>query len=1582
MVKKFPVDSNAAAQEKGLAAVLVFIELSATTVSGKYAEAIVSGIITKCLLSSKQKTKELASSIILMYIEAEKTEVVIEELVKGLDNKSPKIVSQCISLLKESLTAFGPKVVKPSPLIKIVLSKIEDRDKMVREETKLLAIAIYSWLKEAFKPQLSGLKPVQLSELETEFAKIASERPSVTRFLRSEQVRVQTNSGDANLPEVDGNAASALPLADDIDPFELLEPVDILPKLPADFYTMCEAKKWQDRKQALESLQELLTPNPKLAAGDYGELIKVLKKFITKDTNVMVVALAAKCLADLASRLRKAFHPYAHSCVNILLEKFKEKKSNVVVALREAIDAAMLSSNLEAIQEDVTTALDNKNPQIKAETASFLTRQFALLSPTVVGNKKLLKVLLTALIKTLSDMDGAVRDAAAEAIGTAMRVVGEKIMLPFLGDVDALKMTKIKESCEKAEVKYPAPPGGHPVARAAPVKATSASSLPTPRPSSAASSISGSTDDLAGGSKKPLRSGAKVVKPKSGATIKKITSAPSGVTAKTVTRPKPGAVAKVAAPVRGRGSIGGLPSNLNSDEPEIASPSGTLPVNDMKSQRFADEKSLQVLKWNFTTPRPEFYEQLKEQMTAAGWGSDLIKNCFNDDFKYHLKAIAEMNDFLTSGNAEATIANADLILKWAALRFFDTNPSVILKCLEFLVSLFVAYKDSDQKLTELEAVSFFPYLVLKTGDPKPPVQLKVKDILEKARAIYAPSKLFAYIMGGLAIKNARQRIACLEELALLVEAYGLAVCQPPHPGALKEIAKQISDRDNGVRNAALNFIVQIFYIEGEKVIKQVGKLSDKDMSMIEERLKRTKPPVRAPVIAAPAVGGIRAPVTGKAITAPNSRNTTPPKERTPPKSMEVERTPSPDDLEPVYQHSERKMDQVRGGTITKRKPTMRPVSLNVNEMEQQMHEEFMTSPSKVTANVNSFVPQNNGQESSKNLIRQELANRRRAQRGQLQAPSSQLQPVHAIIPRQESLDELLNLPDVQLPERRTSAQFTSKSPLSGSPAHSVAKLVSTSTKAEVAIKLVLANLSAQEIPATIEAFAQLRELLDRPEQADIYLGSKVDQIISMCSLQYRLCTTKHLSDDNVSKAQVIGLFKAITSILDGLFKHPQLKKKASREVLRDLMPQIITIILDPRLTESQEGPAIVKAVNVLATCIIINADPTNFMTAMIMLLSDCVAGSSGHSSPKFTEMVMKCIWKMVRFIDQCIDDLNIDKILLEVHQFMKSFPSDFWKSDTSRQDTPLRTIKTITYLLVQQKGDSIYDHLSLINDRNSSELLPYIQRALKQLSKGQPGDGGDGMPKTPTNGPSGSNTFGSMAKVTPNPYSKTQEQKRTSASKTLDDILAKLSNPEECPTGFLELFQFTVENANFDLKTHLAKSSTEYFESFVLDGLAKVRTNGATIGQDGDQNVASDVNGKTQPTNGNGTPTRRIMYQDSVGETPRIPVRSKLGIISGNTSIPTLRQSPRKMAQQIPQLPPADQMTKGDVVEWLKACTALLGKDPAKYQDPQFIDNMIASVNEKYHISSDPDVVDIQVARRMADDAQETLKAFKLKYNL
>lgn len=77
-----------------------------------------------------------------------------------------------------------------------------------------------------------------------------------------------------------------------------------------------------------------------------------------------------------------------------------------------------------------------------------------------------------------------------------------------------------------------------------------------------------------------------------------------------------------------------------------------------------------------------------------------------------------------------------------------------------------------------------------------------------------------------------------------------------------------------------------------------------------------------------------------------------------------------------------------------------------------------------------------------------------------------------------------------------------------------------------------------------------------------------------------------------------------------------------------------------------------------------------------------------------------------------VNDINYDRVLLEMHNFLKYYPSSCWKE---KNDTPLRTVKTILHTITKMKGDSIMAHLHKIPNLKESEIEVYILRVLKVI---------------------------------------------------------------------------------------------------------------------------------------------------------------------------------------------------------------------------------------------------------------------------
>ncbi|XP_028287106.1 cytoskeleton-associated protein 5 isoform X2 [Parambassis ranga] len=1849
LVKKFVTDSNAVAQLKGLEAALAFIENA--HMAGKTAGEVVSGVVTKVFNQPKARAKELGTDICLMYIEIEKAEVVQDELLKGFDNKNPKIVVACIETLRKALSEFGSKIVTLKPVVKVLPKQFESREKLVRDEAKLLAVEIYKWIRDALRPSLQNINSVQLKELEEEWVKLPSSPAKQTRFLRSQQdlkakfEQQQAQGGDQSDREDEEEPAVA------VDPYDLLEPVEILSKLPKDFYEEIEAKKWQERKAALEAV-EALTKNPKLENGDYGDLVRALKKVVGKDANVILVAMAAKCLAGLATGLRKKFGTYAGHVVPTLLEKFKEKKLQVVQALQEAIDAIFFTTTLQNLSEDILAVMDNKNPSIKQQASLFLARSFRHCKQATLP-KSVLKPLCAALIKQVNDSASEVRDAAFEALGTAMKVVGEKAVNPFLADLDKLKLDKIKECADKVELpggkkgagggggaaaeKKPAAkaPAEAPPKTSAPPKKTQAAAASKPsaappkksKPAASGGKTKKASDeiteaeqspevceDLAAGvlpgtclqqldsanwkerlasmeefqravetmdkavmpcqalvrmlAKKPgwketnfqvmqmklhivalvaqrgqfSKTSALVVldglvdkvgdvkcggnakealtaigeacslpwtaeqvvsmafaqkNPKNqaealnwlanamkefgftginvkgfinnvktalgatnpavrtaaitllgvmhlymGAPLRmffedekpallaqidaefekmqgqapppptrfnkkvaaeeeaneaeqqdedgggqdimdllprtdisdKITSdlvskigdknwktrkegldetaaiisdakfitanvgelplalkgrlgdsnkilvqqtltilqqlatamgpglkqhvkalgipvitvlgdSKPNVRAAAMTtlqawveqtgmkdwlegedladelkrenpflrqellgwlaeklptlRTVPGDLmlcipqlytcledrngdvrkkaqdalpafmmhlgydkmnkatgklkpaskdqvvamlekaravmpAKPAAPAKSGGGGGkgspepsraasasrsapacedavdskpdmkkgrGVPAKKPSSPPEESLPpppskakqgngsknpptkgkaaaanrekgpaakkpavkavkdeedkSGPMfiVVPNAKEQRIKEEKQLKILKWNFITPRDEYLQQLKAQMSTclAKW---LLDELFHSDFQRHVKAISVMIERLES-ESEATLSCLDLILKWFTLRFYDTNTTVLMKVLEYLKLLFAMLDRENYHLTEYEANSFIPYLILKVGESKDVVRKDVRAILGMMCKVYPASKVFPFLMEGAKSKNSKQRTECLEELGCLIKGYGMNVCQPTPAKSLKDIAVHIGDRDTSVRNAALNAVVAAYNVCGDQVYKLLGTLSEKDMSMLEERIKRS-----------------------------------------------VKKTPAAPPKQAVTERPQREPPTNPNATIIRKPAQEDPNKLNHARQNAQHSETSIPKEFKLDLDTIEADMDRNRVYELPELIQHDL--------------DWMMEPIP--IPKLKTRPFGFHYDDLHYSTAST-------------------------------INFVISQVASSDINTSIQALAQIDEVLQQEDKAEVMVAH-IDQFLIATVMQLRLIYNTHMANDQLDKKDLIKLYSCIICNMVSLFSMETLAKEASMGVLKDLLHSFVMLLLDSRVEDIEDGEQVIRSINLLVIRVLENSDQTNIMSAVLVLLQDSLVTGFSMSS----ELFMKCLWRLMRFLPDTINNINLDRILLDIHNFMKVFPKDKLKQLSS--NLPHRTLKTLLHALVKYTGAKILDHMSMIENRNESDLEASLRRIVK-LS-------------------------GNLSGVKRD-HEKDDRVSKAKASDILTEIFKKIGSKENSREGLTELYEYKQKYPDTDLEPFL-KNTSEFFQIYVEKGLSLIES--------------------------------------------------------------------------------------------------------------------------------------------------------------
>lgn len=244
------------------------------------------------------------------------------------------------------------------------------------------------------------------------------------------------------------------------------------------------------------------------------------------------------------------------------------------------------------------------------------------------------------------------------------------------------------------------------------------------------------------------------------------------------------------------------------------------------------EKSLSR-KLKFEEPRLEQIQEIEADLVKY-FREDLHRRMLSPDFKKQVDGL-ELLQKSVPDHAKEMIELADVLFKWTVLRFCESNTTCLLKVLDFLPDFVEAMKNESYTLTEYEASILLPCLVEKSGHNIEKVREKMRELTKLICCIYPTSKLFVYILEGLKSKNNRTRIESVDHVGYMIDRYGVEIAGPTK--ALQLISVLTSERDGELRKSALQTLAVAYKILGDDIWRHVGKLSDAQRSMLDDKFK-------------------------------------------------------------------------------------------------------------------------------------------------------------------------------------------------------------------------------------------------------------------------------------------------------------------------------------------------------------------------------------------------------------------------------------------------------------------------------------------------------------------------------------------------------------------------------------------------------------------------------------------------------------------------------------------------------------------------------------------------------------------------
>ncbi|ORX61016.1 ARM repeat-containing protein [Piromyces finnis] len=260
---------------------------------------------------------------------------------------------------------------------------------------------------------------------------------------------------------------------------------------------------------------------------------------------------------------------------------------------------------------------------------------------------------------------------------------------------------------------------------------------------------------------------------------------------------------------------------------------------------------------------------------------------------------------------------------------------------------------------------------------------------------------------------------------------------------------------------------------------------------------------------------------------------------------------------------------------------------------------------------------------------------------------------------------------------------------------------------------------------SVDALKQLDPILRNHPEIVI---PHINQTINAITFQMKLV----FSSDNINAPGLVRLCKHLINVLVLIFSNVELSKIIEKDSLYPLFEEVLKGMLDHNLTKSEAGSQLVRALNILMVRILDNSNRNISFSALLLLLekSSAILVSMTNESnekimlqAKFTELVMKCLWKMTKVIHKMLEThtLEVNQLLLDINNLFIATPPSEWKKRASENfpvgDMPLRTIKTILSELTSSLGDKIFENFDLINDPQRSYVYSYVSHMVQSQKK-------------------------------------------------------------------------------------------------------------------------------------------------------------------------------------------------------------------------------------------------------------------------
>ena len=139
-----------------------------------------------------------------------------------------------------------------------------------------------------------------------------------------------------------------------------------------------------------------------------------------------------------------------------------------------------------------------------------------------------------------------------------------------------------------------------------------------------------------------------------------------------------------------------------------------------------------------------------------------------------------------------------------------------------------------------------------------------------------------------------------------------------------------------------------------------------------------------------------------------------------------------------------------------------------------------------------------------------------------------------------------------------------------------------------------------------------------------------------------------------------GACKYVLNTLMQVFQEPALASAVGEANERMIVAALLERLLDAAVPRMEEGPQLVKALNVLMLKVLEHCPRTSSFRALLRLLAtppESVADDEATTA-RFNELVVKCLIKLTKALEATLHEVRLPELLQEIHAYFDALGTE------------------------------------------------------------------------------------------------------------------------------------------------------------------------------------------------------------------------------------------------------------------------------------------------------------------------------------